>query len=114
MTTAVRNWPEPPQVEDVVRDDAAEQRAGDAEERRLDESQLLAPRDEEPTEAADHETDDAVPDQRPEDREREPEKAESERHEEHDQDQRDECCRHAGKHIAPARPDPAHFFTAVS
>src|SRR5439155_27377018 len=54
---------EPSQVEDVVCDDAAQQRTGDAEERRLDESQLLAPRDEHSAETADHKADDAVPDQ---------------------------------------------------
>src|SRR6185503_6663927 len=106
---------EPSQVEDVVRDDAAEQRAGDAEERRLYEAQLLTPGDEQPAEAADHEADDAVPDQRPEDRQREPEQAEPEGHEEHDQDQRDERGGHAGKHIAPRRRiTHARLFIAIS
>src|SRR6185437_9488324 len=85
---------DPADVQEVVRDDAAEQRAGDAEERRLEQRQVLTAGDDQAGEAADQQADQAVPDQRPQHGEREPERPESEGQQEHDHDQGDQCSGH--------------------
>src|SRR4029079_14937480 len=85
---------EPADVENVVGDDAAEERAEDAEERGLEQADVLAPRHDQPAEAAHHEPDDPVPDERPEHAERKSEQTETDGHQKDDQDQRDEGCAH--------------------